>query len=254
MGEFLNALPEAAKSPLAIAAFCVCAVLAIYGGLRLKLVKAVLQRSRAGGNEPSPAELRKWIELTTETKLPSRIDGEQWVRLKKIQAVVAIVLAGLITVVAVVALARESQVVPTHDPPRRGTLTSPSDPESPLRPPAPNPPAPEPRPAAKQWFTTNEAGDPYLESFGYTGPDCHEKPARVVEKTFTLSRLDARIDSVECHGKSGPTNFDYNPVPGRAQYEPFIEISADKRSFLIKRHHTSAPTRYEYVVHYSVLR
>jgi hypothetical protein len=221
MDALLKAIPDAAKSPLALAAYCVCAILFVYGGVRLRLVGLILRQSRAGGREPTPAELTTIVELATETKLPSKVSGGQWVRIKRIQAVVAIVVAALIAIVAITAIAFG---------------------ESP----------PPPPPPVKAWHDKDEAGGPYIQSFDYRGPDCHNKPAKDVDMRFWLSRADARIDRVEQGKVEGPVNFDSNPDDG--SYNPWIEIAADKKSFRIRRHHTSAETHYEYAAHYSVLR
>jgi hypothetical protein len=98
--SFLEAIPSAAKSPLALGAYAIAAIVALFGGLKVMQLREVLSSIR---KQPrlSAADLKGLVEVATNTKLPSKISGEQWLRNNRQQSRLLLLLAVIIAATAV---------------------------------------------------------------------------------------------------------------------------------------------------------
>lgn len=76
MNEFLRAIPAAATSPYALAAYAIAAVLFLLAGAHLKTVRSVL---KAISNVP-PSDRRGLIESITGSVIPEKITANEWIR------------------------------------------------------------------------------------------------------------------------------------------------------------------------------
>ncbi len=108
MQGFLKAIPDAAASPYALAAYGVAAVLFLLAGSKLQKTKAL---ARYVDRLPK-SERRRGLEIAAGTILPDSITPEDWLRLKRMQGVIlllgSVVIAGL--VVAIIAIVTPSTV------------------------------------------------------------------------------------------------------------------------------------------------
>jgi hypothetical protein len=101
MEGFLNSIRMAATNPLALAAYVVAAILMVYGGFKLKRLRIVMKTARKTG----ATDLKKLVEVATNTKLPDNITGEQWLKNNRQQGLYAITMAIIIAIVALLAIA-----------------------------------------------------------------------------------------------------------------------------------------------------
>jgi hypothetical protein len=102
MEGFLKAIPAAASSPYALVAYLICAIVFLFAGARLRRIKAIMQQLQ---HVPA-AQRKEAIEIATETKLPSSISAEQWIRVNRLRWTFLIIVAAIlaITTIAVIAL------------------------------------------------------------------------------------------------------------------------------------------------------
>jgi hypothetical protein len=107
----LPSIEEAAKSPYALVAYSIGAVIALFGGLRLKQIRAASNAAKKG---ISGAALGRLIEQATNSKLPTTITGEEWIRNNRNNSVAMLGLAAIIcfTTVAVVVLVGSKKASP----------------------------------------------------------------------------------------------------------------------------------------------
>lgn len=115
MTDFLRAIPTAAQSPYAIAAYGIAAILMLFGGFKLYQLKIAVGAIKKTGKNSPP--LREIIEIATNTKLPDRITGEQWIRNNCLQAFTMIIIALIIAAIVVAVMAIElsgKATIPTN--------------------------------------------------------------------------------------------------------------------------------------------
>lgn len=101
MDAFVRAIPEAAKSPLALVAYGVAAILFVVAGNRGRTLKMLLSRLNA-----IPASQRKeaLIQIIGEP-LPASVSAEQYIRLKRMQMIFLLSAGVLLAAFVVIALA-----------------------------------------------------------------------------------------------------------------------------------------------------
>jgi type III secretory pathway component EscT len=81
MSEFLNALPAAATSPLALTAYVVAAILFLVAGSRLRALGIVMARL-----ELVPAHERHLvIRELTDSVVPASITPEEWLKAARLR-------------------------------------------------------------------------------------------------------------------------------------------------------------------------
>lgn len=80
MEDFIRAIPSAASSPYAFAAYAIAGILFIYAGARLRTAKLLIKRIDA----IPEAERRRAFEIATGTVLPTHISPAQWIRYKRL--------------------------------------------------------------------------------------------------------------------------------------------------------------------------
>lgn len=112
MQDFLQAIPTAASSPYALAAYAIAAVIFLFAGAKLRLTKMLLTQV----STMPLSERRRALEIATGTILPTNISAEQWIRNNRIRWFF-LTLASLMIVVMVIATVAvvNTNKVPRHE-------------------------------------------------------------------------------------------------------------------------------------------
>jgi len=102
MEEFVRAIPAAAASPYALAAYAIAAIIFLFAGARLRLAKTLLAKIET----IPPDERRRTVEIATGTVLPTSISPEQWIRNNRLRwaFLLAASILIVILVIAIIAL------------------------------------------------------------------------------------------------------------------------------------------------------
>lgn len=101
MEGFLRAIPAAASSDYALAAYAICAILFLIAGARLVMAKTISNKVMAVPEN----ERRRVLEIAADTVLPIDISAEQWIRLKQLKWTFALLGSVLIAVFTVTIVA-----------------------------------------------------------------------------------------------------------------------------------------------------
>ncbi|MGM4909368.1 hypothetical protein [Rhizobium sp. 768_B6_N1_8] len=106
MEEFIRAIPAAAASPYALAAYAIAAIIFLFAGARLRLAKTLLAKI----DTIPPDERRRTVEIATGTVLPTNISPEQWIRNNRLRwtFLLAASILIVILVIAIIALVNPS--------------------------------------------------------------------------------------------------------------------------------------------------
>jgi len=109
IAPFLKAIPAAATNPYSLVAYAICAVLFIISAVQRTHLKTLLTRIEA----VPESERRAAIEVALNTKLPSSLSANQYLRIQKQRYIFSgsmalLVLIATVTVVALVLRARQS--------------------------------------------------------------------------------------------------------------------------------------------------
>lgn len=99
--EFFDQLPSAIQSTPALVAYVVGAIVALLAGHKLRMASILSKQIR----DIPAAERRRALEIAAGTVLPKTITADQWIRLKRMQAVTGILGAILIVILALAAIA-----------------------------------------------------------------------------------------------------------------------------------------------------
>ena len=92
MGDsFIKAIPYAAKSPLALIGYAIAMIGFVVWGYQIHELRQVRKMLR--GRKLSGDALKEIIQVTTNTVLPEKISGEQWLRAQRGRAILTIVAA-----------------------------------------------------------------------------------------------------------------------------------------------------------------
>lgn len=108
MNEFFQAIPAAAKSPLALAAYAIAAILMAYGGFQFRQLRVVMRTIREM-NKRQTIDDKTLIDVVgqvTGSPVPPSLTGAQWLvyARQRARTMVSIALLIAIFVVAVLAL------------------------------------------------------------------------------------------------------------------------------------------------------
>lgn len=101
MSEFISAIPAAATSPYALAAYAICAVIFLLAGSKLRTVRSVLDAISQVPDE----DRRGVIESVTGSILPESITADQWIRNNRNRWVFLLIGAALILLATIVVTA-----------------------------------------------------------------------------------------------------------------------------------------------------
>lgn len=101
MDGFLKAIPDAARHPLALAAYAIAAILFLLSGQRLHEIKTIVSRLR----DLPEADRSEALRVATGTVLPAKISAEQWIRLNTRRWIFMMSGAVLLSLLAVIAIA-----------------------------------------------------------------------------------------------------------------------------------------------------
>jgi hypothetical protein len=101
MELFLKAIPVAVVHPLAFAAYAIAAVLFLLAGHSLYRLRIVLTKI----SDVPPRERKSVIEIATQTKLPSHVTPEHWIRITRMRMLFFFAGAVLICLTAVTVVA-----------------------------------------------------------------------------------------------------------------------------------------------------
>jgi hypothetical protein len=122
MDAFLKAIPNAATSPYALVAYAIAALLMAYGGFRLTQLRTILNGLKTRP-DITPEQMREIIEIATNSKVPTTITAEEWLKNNRLQAKLFIAAALIIAavVIACVAIVKGNSDVTIHLPPLNPT-------------------------------------------------------------------------------------------------------------------------------------
>ncbi len=104
MEELFNAIPAAASSPYALAAYAIAAVIFLLAGARLRVAKMLLEKIET----IPPEERKRTVEIATGTILPTEISAEQWIRNNRTKWAFLLSVSVLVVILVIVVVALAS--------------------------------------------------------------------------------------------------------------------------------------------------
>jgi hypothetical protein len=97
MEEFIRAIPAAASSPYAFAAYAIAALVFVFAGERIRMAKILLSRITSIPKN----ERRRALEIATGTILPTHISPEDWIRHNRMRWLFLLLGAVLIVILTI---------------------------------------------------------------------------------------------------------------------------------------------------------
>lgn len=101
MEEFIRAIPAAASSPYAFAAYAIAALVFVFAGERIRMAKLLLARITS----IPETERRRALEIATGTVLPTHISPEEWMRHNRMRWIFLLLGASLIVILTISTIA-----------------------------------------------------------------------------------------------------------------------------------------------------